>query len=289
MLYLEAAPPGMSLREESGQYIREEVTQEQQDRRLVLLREILTCIDELCEVTAVLGPANITESHRILQEALDAATLDAVYLALERDAVLLSEDGGLRLAVADVGLTSTAWVQPLLMFARERGALEHPQYVDVLMGKVARNHDFISVRTEDVLALANREPGKVAAGVLTAFDTFRSPTLDLSSGVMVCAEFLSKIIAVCPPVITADYVKAALEVLQQDRPENADTVHRALAAAMEHGMESLPKKQIGTLRRQMKALLKTPVLESQRITRTPVSRAVRELIFQMERLGLQTK
>ena len=69
----------------------------------------------------------------------------------------------------------------------------------------------------------------------------------------------------------------------------AATVHRALAAAMEHGMESLPKKQIGTLRRQMKALLKTPVLESQRITRTPVSRAVRELIFQMERLGLQTK
>lgn len=287
--YLEAAPPSMSLREESGQYIREEVTQEQQDRRLVLLREMLACIDELCEVTAVLGPTNITESHRILDEALDAATLDAVYLALEKDAVLLSEDGGLRLAVADLGLTSTAWVQPLLMFARERGALEHTQYVDVLVGKVARNHDFISVRTEDVVALANREPGKVVASVLTAFATFRSPTLDLNSGLLVCAEFLFKIVPVCPPAITAEYMKAALEVLQQGRPEEADSVHRALVAAMEHGMESLPKKKVSTYRRQMGVLLKPPVRKSRPIMRSPVSLAVRELIVQMRRFGFRTK
>jgi hypothetical protein len=286
--YQETAPPSMSLREEGGQYIREEANQEQLDRRLALLREMLACIDELCEVTPVLGPPDITERHRDLERALDNATLDAVYLALERDAVLLSEDGGLRLAVAAVGLTSTAWVQPLLMFARERGALDHSQYVDVLMGKVSRSHDFISVRTEDVVALARREPRKVAAGVLTAFDTFRSATLNLSSGVLVCADFLSNIVPLCPPAITAEYFKAALKVLQQGRPENAETVHRALAAAMEHGMECLPNKQVSPLRRQMGALLKPPVRESQRISLTPVSRAIRELISRMVRFGLKT-
>lgn len=287
--YQETAPSSMSLREEDGQYIREEATQEQLDRRLTLLREMLACVDELCEVTPVLGPVDITEHHRALERALDNATLDAVYLALERDAVLLSDDGGLRLAVAAVGQTSTTWVQPLLMFARERGAFEHAQYVDVLMGKVARNHVFISVRTEDLEVLARREPGKVAAGVLTAFDTFRSPTLDLSSGVLVSAEFLSKIVPVCPPAITAEYFKAALKVLQQNRPENAEAVHRALAAAMEHGMESLSQKQVSPLRRQMGALLKPPVRESQRISLMPVSRAVRELIIRMESFGLKTK
>jgi tetratricopeptide (TPR) repeat protein len=283
--YQETAPSSTSLREEDGQYIREEATQEQLDRRLALLREMLACIDELCEVTPVLGPTDITQHHRVLERALDKATLDAVYLALEREAVLLSEDGGLRLAVAAVGLSSTAWVQPLLMFARERGAVGHLQYVDVLMGKVARSHDFISVRTEDAFDLAHREPGKVAAGVLTAFDTFRSPTLDLSSGVLVCAEFLAKIVPVCPPAITAEYFKAALNVLQLNRPDTAEAVHRALAAAIEHGMESLPKKRVSPLRRQMGALLRPPEREVQRVRYTAVAHAVRVLLALMRQSG----
>lgn len=283
--YQETAPPSTSLREEDGQYIREEATQEQRDHRLALLREMLAYIDDLCEVTPVLGPKDITEHHRVLERVLDNATLDAVYLALERDAVLLSEDGGLRLAVAAVGLTSTTWVQPLLMYARERGALEHSHYVDVLMGKVARGHDFISVRTEDAVALALREPGKVAAGVLTAFDTFRSPTLDLSSGVLVCVEFLSKIVPVCPPAITAEYFTAALKVLQLNRPDTAAAVHCALAAAMEHGMGSIPKKRVSPLRRQMGALLKPPEREVQRVRYTPIANAVRVLLALMRQSG----
>lgn len=287
--YQETAPPSMSLSEENGQYIREETTQEQLDRRLALLREMLACIDELCEVTPVLGPTTITEHHRVLERALDKATLDAVYLALERDAVLLSEDGGLRLAVAVAGLTSTAWVQPLLMFARERGLMEHSQYVDVLIGKVSRGHDFISMRTEDVVNLARRERSKVVASVLTALDTFRSPTLDLSSGVLVCAEFLSQIVPVCRPAVTTEYFRAALKVLQQDRPERAEAVHRALTAAVEHGMESAPKQQASLLRRQMGALLKPPMRELRRTSLTPVARAVKELLVQLQRFDLKAR
>ena len=162
----------MSLREEDGQYIREESTQEHLDRRLGLLREMLSCMDDLCEVTPVLGPKNITENHRRLESLLDSATLDAVYLALERDAVLLSDDGGLRLASPSVGLINSTAVQPLLMFAKERGTLAHSVYVDVVMGKVARNHDFVSVRTEDLVAVARRDKTKLAPGVATR----RSPT-----------------------------------------------------------------------------------------------------------------
>jgi tetratricopeptide (TPR) repeat protein len=283
--YQETAPSGMSLREEDGQYIREEATQEQLDRRLALLRETLACIDELCDVTPVLGPANITDNHRTLDRLLDNATLDAVYLALERDAVLLSDDGGLRLAVPAVGLTQSIAVQPLLMFAKERGALEHPLYVDVVMGKVARNHDFICIRTEDLVALARRDTTKVAAGVVSAFETFRSKTLDLASGVLVAAEFLSSVVPLCLPAITAEYFKVALHVLQQGRPENAEAVHRALAAAMEHGMESLPKKHTSPLRRQMGALLKHLEREVQRVQYTAVTHAVQILLSRMRRSG----
>lgn len=279
------APSMMKLREDDGQYIREEVTQAQLDRRLALLREMLACMDELCEVTPVLGPKEITDNHRTLKELLDNATLDAVYLALERDAVLLSDDGGLRLATPAVGLVNSMAVQPLLMHARDRGALTQSDYVDVVMGKLARNHGFISVRTEDLVAVARRDTAKVAAGVVSAFDTFRSRTLDLGSGVQVCGEFLASMVPLCPPTVSKEYFKLALAALQHERPMHAEGVHRALADAIEHGMEGVPKKKGHPLRREMRALLKSPEPQQQRIQMTPVARAVKELIIRIERFG----
>ena len=279
----------MSLREDDGQYIREETTQEQLDLRLALLREMLTCMDELCEVTPVLGPQAITDSHRTLEELLDNATLDAVYLALERDAVLLSDDGGLRLATPAVGLVNSIAVQPLLMLARDRGALAHSDYVAVVMGKLARNHDFISVRTEDLVAVARRDTAKVAAGVVTAFETFRSRTLDLGSGLHVCGEFLASMVPLCPPTVSTEYFKLALAALQHERPMHAEAIHQALADVIEHGLKGIPKKKAHLVRREMGALLKPPQPQRQRIQMTPVARAVKELIIRIERFGERTK
>lgn len=286
--FQETAPSKMSLREEDGQYIREEATDEQLGRRLALLKEMLSCVDDLCEVTPVLGPKTITDSHRTLERLLDNATLDAVYLALERDAALLSDDGGLRLAVPAVNLTNSIGVQPLLMFAKERGALAHATYVDVVMGKVARNHEFISVRTEDLVAVARRDITQVAARAVVAFGTFRSPTLELNSGVQLCGEFLASIVPLCLPAVSREYFKLALEVLQHGRPTHAEAIHRALADAMEHGMESIPKKRVAPLRRQLGALLKPPEPAPQRFRMTLVARAVKELVLRTERFGERT-
>lgn len=281
----ETIPSQMSLREENGHYIREETTQEQRDRRQSLLREMLECMDGLCEVTPVLGPKNITSEHRALESLLDNATLDAVYLAIERDAVLLSDDGGLRLAVPSVGLTNSIAVQPLLMFAKERGALSHPDYVDVVLGKVARNHDFISIRTEELVEAAQRDVAKVAGGVIAVFDTLQSRTLELGSGVQVCGEFLASMVPLCPPSIATEYYKLALRALQHGRPMQAAAVHRALADAMEHGMEHLPKKKAHQLRRQLEPVQKT-AKEEPRIRMTHVASAIEELIARIERRNL---
>lgn len=279
--FQETVPRGMSLREENGQYIREEFTQEQQNRRLALLREMLACIDELCEVTPVLGPVDITDSHRTLERLLDSATLDAVYLALEREAVLLSDDGGLRLAVPVVGLTDSISAQPLLMFGKERGAIEHALYVDVVVGKVARGHDFICIRTEDLVALARRDTSRVDASVEMVLNTFRTPTLELLSGARVGAEFLSNVVSLCPPHVVTDYFKLVLAVLQAGRPEHADSVHRAMAAAVEHRMAGMPKKLVNPLRRQLGALLNAPERVAQSVQLTQVARAVKAAIVHL--------
>jgi hypothetical protein len=70
----------------------------------------------------------------------------------------------------------------------------------------------------------------------------------------------------------------------------AVAVQHALADAMEHGMEKIPKKQAHQLRRQMGDLLK-PVdpQQQQQIRKTPVIRAIKELMIRIERFGERTQ
>jgi hypothetical protein len=220
---------------------------------------------------------------------LDKASLDAVYLALERDAVLLSEDGGLRLVVPSVGLTNSIGVQPLLMFAREHKVIAHAEYVNVVMGKLARNHDFLSIRTEDLVAVVRRDATRVAAGVVAALETFRGPTLELGSGVQVCCEFLASVVPLCPPPVVKSYLKLALDVLQHGRATHAEAIHRALAEAIKHGMESIAKKHATPLKRHLGTLLNPPDVRPQRIQRTPVSLAVKEFMLRIERVDERTR
>jgi tetratricopeptide (TPR) repeat protein len=287
--FQETTPTKMSLREEDGQYIREEATQRQLDRRLALLREMLSCMDDLCDVTSVLGPVDITNNHRTIGRLLDKATLDAVYLALERDAILLSDDGGLRLAVPEVALTNAIAVQPLLMFAMEGGVLSPDTYVDIVMGKVARNHGFISIRTEDLVTVARRDTAEVAASIAAAFAAFRSPHLEINSGLQVCREFLTTMVPLCPPAITKEYFKLALEALQHGHPKDAEAIRNVLAVAVEHGMGSIPQKRAKLIRRLMGSLLDPSPPPSQRIQMTQVALAVRELFRLSSNLHMDTR
>ena len=66
---------------------------------------------------------------------------------------------------------------------------------------------------------------------------------------------------------------------------HAEAIHRALVDAMEHGIESIPKKRAHPLRRQMGSLLELPEPQQQRIRMRPVARAVKELIIRIERFG----
>jgi len=197
--YQTQVPSRLSIREENGRYYRDEVSIEQFDRRMAFLREMHACIDELCELTPVAGPAVHGPANQTFELMLDDATLDAVYLALERDAVLLSEDAGLRLQVPQLDLVNVMGLQPLLMFAKERGVITHDTYVNVISSKLARNHDFVSVRTEDLVLLCHRDATSMSPSVVTALNTFHGKSLDVASGVLVAGDMLANIAGSCPP------------------------------------------------------------------------------------------
>lgn len=274
---LAAGPRGSaSLSESEGQLQLTETPDAYYDQHEILLREMLGCVDKYCEMAPTFGPEEVTGVHRTLAQAVDADTLDSLYLAAERDAVLVSEDGSLRLLSPEAGVRTSMGIQPVLMEAYERGFLSQGAYADIIIAKLYEGHDFVSVRAEDLLAVAKRTPARVADGVRLALETFRKPTLDIASGVQVACEFLRHAVENFQPVAVAAYGKLALDVLQYDRPELADEIHRAVAASLK-GAQSRSRKLNLKERRLFEPLLAAPSRPQFSPRLTPIALAIRSL------------
>jgi predicted nucleic acid-binding protein len=246
---------------------------------MALLQEVMQCIDDLCEVTPVAGLAMRGPVNETFEIALDDATLDAAYLALERDAILLSEDGGLRLHVPLLGLTYTMGLQPLLILARDRGLITKDAYVNVIAGKIARGHDFISIRTEDLVLLAQRSLDGVAPLVAAALTTFRGKSLDVASGVQVAGSMLNELVGVCAPGVVRQYFELALDALQFERPALAADIHGVLSNHLKAGLAKLSRKRQAAMQRGLGSLLKAPT-QAVEIKLTQVCAAVRIFLRQ---------
>lgn len=248
-------------------------------RRLEVLQEMVSCIDELCEVTPVLGPPVLTDEHRTLGLLLDDATLDCVYLCLERDAVLLTDDAGLHRSVFAVNITNAVNVQTVLMVAHDEELISPAQYVEAISSKIARNQEFINLRSEDLLYMVKRNPRKVDPDFTAALNTVRGSQLDLQSAVNVIAETLLGMIELVPPRIFRQYFSASLDALSSGRQQQAAQVQNVLAYVVHSRLPLLPEPLRLKLIHTMGALLHVqPVEHPQMLLRSPVSLAVLELV-----------
>lgn len=251
--------PQMALQEDNGQITRVEYTETWHQSRLSILREMLACIDELCEVTPVLGPEVLGPGHRVLEMLLDDATLDAVYLAVERNAVLVTDDAALRLVMAQIDNDRAVCAQAVLAYARGVGAVSDDLYVDALSSKLLRGQDFISISGADLTRVARRTPREVSEIVLAGLRTLQSASLNVLSGIKVIAQFSVALMGVVPPSVLKRYFEVALEAFRvHQSPQIAHAVHVGLAQALTTQIEHLPRKQAMALRRELGVLLKPP-------------------------------
>jgi hypothetical protein len=281
--FVDKPRPSGSLSEQDGHLQLTETPSAYYEHREAILREMLRSIDDRCDVVPTAGPRDITDVHRFLAEALDNDTLDALYLCIERDAVLVSEDGALRLLGPEAGVAVSIGVQPILMEACEKGLLSKDAYADTVVEKLAAGHDFVSVRADDMLTLARRTPARISDGVRTALETFRKPTLDIASGVQVSCEFLMQVILRLEPAVAASYGTLILEVLQHERPEFADEIHRGIAGVVERALQQRGRKLKVFERKVFAPLLDVPERPEFLLRLKPLAAAIHKLFFRRGR------
>lgn len=276
LLQLAAAPHGSAIMgENNGRLQLVETPPGYYTDHEAFLIEMLRCVDEQCEVVRTVGPQTVTHIHRALGEILDADTLDALYLSIERDAVLVSEDGELRLWAPAAGVAASIGTQPVLMEACTKGLLSKDAYADAVVGKIVAGHDFVSVSADDLLTVAKRNPAIASNAVMTALDSFRSPALDILSGVKVACTFLGQSIHRVRPRVAAEYGKHILKVLQHERPAIAGAIHRAVAWTAGNALQRLNRKLSHKERKAFSRILNAP--EQPRVIRqVPLAVAIQK-------------
>ncbi len=251
LIQLVDAPKASSnMREENGQFYMTDIPTKYYEQRKQFLQRLLAYANKYCEAVPTFGPSTITKSQRLLAQLLDNASNDAIYLALERKAILVSEDGALRFLATQVGVTDTLWIQPLIMQLRDLKLLKQSEYSRIIIEKLSLGHDFVSVGSDDLIWAAKKSPNILSPQVKAVLETFKRPTLELRSGIHVCAGFLRVIAEELQMPLVKAYYKECCDVLCYGRADVSDGITNVMRTVMLDVLVLLEQKSSSKFRQE---------------------------------------
>lgn len=263
--------------EHNGQLCFQELPREYKAERSRFLNELMEFIDNSCEIVPVVGPSEVSKPLTTIGELIGYSSHDAIYLALERDAILLSEDGGLRSIALNMGVDVCAWLQPFLMILRDRNTITEEKYSKSVLDKLERGHNFTSITANDLLWAAKPYPNTISTHARAAIETFRNPSLDLSSGVVVGSQFLRIAAEHITPDTLFNYYKLINEVLSYGREPYKDVINQSLLTHVEDILHRLNHRKAKLIRRKFRHLLAECGQSS--INIKPIIQAVRDALY----------
>lgn len=250
--------PTASMTERDGKLYMFDLNPKTYADRTSLLERILANIDS-CEICPTLGPEYIEGSVRKLATILDDHVVDSFYLCVERDAVLIAQDGALRHIAPGFGVNEFVGIQSLLMAANSKGNISLADYANAVVEMARSGRNFVSVRSEDLIHLAKVEPARISPKVKVMLDTCRHPSVDLISAIEVLLDFIEFAAANLPVRIAAGYARYAHHALNDGRPE----VKEQIADLISHRLQAVygrnGRKVKITDRRHFDGLLKRKI------------------------------
>lgn len=218
--------------ESGGKLAYRELPPSHKQNRDLFLRHLIDVIDNYCDVTSSAGPELKPPELTALENILDPLSLDVLLLCLEKDAVMLSEDGGLRLFGSHCGVSATLTCQAVYQFSHENKIASTIDYAYFMTAKILDNHFFVSISSDALFEIARQTPTKQNNAVITMISSLQSPFLDLKTGIRVCFRFLTLCARYISAAATASYLCFAFNSLIQGGRVKPETLKRIFAIPM---------------------------------------------------------
>ena len=157
--------PSMTIGVIEGQLVREDVTDDIRQRRIEALKALKKRIEDSCEVVPVTLPDDASDEVADFARNLGPHILDAMFLAASRGDLLVTDDLHYRQLALGLTKVDGAWLQAVILAAREAGTLATVDQARSLVGLSELRHAHLWLDLPSLMVLFEEasEEGFVSA------------------------------------------------------------------------------------------------------------------------------
>lgn len=172
----------------------------QRSQQVDFLQRIQAVIDKYCEVVPSYGALDIPNEYAKLEGLIGDDEYQAVLMAHEYNAVLLSLDIHLRELAKAMLEVRGVFPQALFLTALKTEHLSPEGYISAIGGQYLSNRSYVSVNGQIVVRLCLQSDRYLRATLFQIRQVFSSPSTDLASATQVVEEVLYHLLRYHPPL-----------------------------------------------------------------------------------------
>jgi PIN domain associated with the TPR-GreAB-C-PIN system len=167
-----------------------DITEADRARRIARQQSIVDVARRYCQATPVYGPGRLPRGLETAEHVLERDEYEALLLAAEKNATLITLDGRLAMLALQALGTKPVSVQALLMHAETKGALEPAAHSYACVLQFLANRTFVSLRERDLVTMCLQGGRVLDRGLQRLKDYLANPNTNFESGARVALEFL---------------------------------------------------------------------------------------------------
>jgi len=181
----------MTIGKYEGQYIKEEISTEDIQKRINFLNTIKNFVTSHCEVGGLKNPPSQSEEN--LKDLLGKSSTDILLIAKENDLPIYSDDKSLREIAFNEYHIKGFNIQSLLKVALNRKIIKEDFYNNKIVKLILSSYSYISISSQILFFSTRRNDFKLARDTNRLFEILESPETSLKSVLNVLSDFVKLI------------------------------------------------------------------------------------------------
>ncbi|WP_126243019.1 tetratricopeptide repeat protein [Burkholderia gladioli] len=181
-----------NIAEQEGRIILTELDDAYHGKRRAYLCRLRECVDKYCQIVPVYGVEDPPSGLLQFRELIDEESYDALLLALEKNAVLLTLDGRLRELASVVGGIKGVWPQIYVAVAGNVDLCSTAEYALFVFTSLIKRRSHVAISAMDFVWLLSQPADFQHFAMRALLKYIANPTVEWKSAVLFVGESLNR-------------------------------------------------------------------------------------------------
>jgi hypothetical protein len=222
-----------NMAEQDGRIVLTELDDSYHEKRRAYLLHLRDCVGKYCQVVPVYGVEDPPSDLLKFREVIDDESYDALLLALEKNALLLTLDGRLRELASVLCGIKGAWPQAYVGAAGRSGLCSPGEYSKFVFTSLIKRRSHVSLNAMDFMWLLSQPMDFQHFAMRALLKYIVNPTVDWRSVVLFIGESLNRAAQAGATLFALRRIIETFAPLLFARGDaNADLVHASIDLAV---------------------------------------------------------